>query len=111
MPFHVAFCANTVALGVAVTARAKSGGGGVTDNANVCVFAAGAPVTFAASVTVVGPPTGEFAAALTVIVTVTGFDDVGIAALDGENWQVVPDGNPVGQLKFTISENEPAAET
>jgi hypothetical protein len=48
-------------------------------------LAEGAPVAIAEIVTVVGPPTGVPAAAVTVNVTVTGVEDVGLTELDGEN--------------------------
>ena len=66
VPFQVMFCPAKVVLGVSVTASAKSPVGAVTVSVNVCVFAAGAPVTFAESVTVLGPPVGVFVAAVTV---------------------------------------------
>src|ERR1019366_700809 len=57
---------------------------------NVCLLAAGAPVAIAEIVTVVGPPSGVPAAAVTVNVTVTGVDDVGLTELDGENTPAAP---------------------
>src|SRR4029077_6778019 len=50
----------------------------------------GAPAAIAEIVTVVGPPTGVPAAAVTVNVTVTGVEDVGLTELDGENTQAPP---------------------
>ncbi len=111
VPFHTTFCPTTVAPGEAVTASEKSGPVPVTVNANVCVFAAGAPDTFAASVTVVGPPAGVPLPAVTVSVTVTGLPAVGFTELDGENAQAAPEGNPLGQLSATVPANDPRAET
>jgi hypothetical protein len=111
VPFHVIFCPATVEFGVAVTASVKSGAGGVTVSVNVCVFGAGAPVTAAASVTVLGPPSGVSAPVVTVRVTVTGFAAVGFTALDGENRHAAPVGRPLEQLRTTVPENDPAAVT
>src|ERR1019366_8660018 len=85
--------------------------GGVTVSVNVCVFDAGAPVTAAASVTVLGPPTGVPVPVATVRVTETGLAAVGLTALDGENTQAVPAGRPLGQLRTTVPANDPAAVT
>ena len=43
--------------------------------------------------------------------TVTGFVDVGCTELEGANWQDVPAGNPLGQLRSTLPSNGPAAVT
>jgi hypothetical protein len=78
---------------------------------NVCVFAEGAPAVIAESVTSTGPPTGVPAAAVTVKLTVTGEEDVGLTELDGENAQVAPAGNPVEQLSVTNPAKLPKAVT
>jgi hypothetical protein len=85
VPLQTTFCPTTVKFGVTVTAREKSGPALNTVRVKVCVFAARAPATFAASVTVVGPPAGVLLPAVTVSVTVTGLADVGFTELDGEN--------------------------
>jgi len=110
VPFHVTFCPATVELGVAVTASEKSGCGPVTFNVNVCGFGAGAPVTFAASMTV-ALPMGVLDFAVTVKPTVMGVSDVGVTALDGEKTHAAPDGNPLEQLKFTVPEKDPSPAT
>ena len=84
-----------------VTAIEKSGVATFTVSANVCVLADGAPVVIAASDTVTGPPSGVPVAAVTVNVTVTGCEAVGLTEFDGENTQVAPVGRPVGQLSVT----------
>ena len=83
----------------------------VTVSPNVCVLAAGAPVVMAETVTMNGPPTGVPAAAVTVNVSVTGVEDVGLTELDGENTQAAPVGNPAEQLSVTVPEKLPAAVT
>src|SRR5208282_3197492 len=102
VPFQVTLCFETVTSGVAVTAIAKSGAGPVTVNPNVCVLAEGAPVVIAEIVTVVGPPSGVPAAAVTVNVTVTGEEDVGFTEFDGENTQAAPVGRPAEQLSVAV---------
>ena len=89
----------------------KSGADPVTVSLNVCVLAEGAPVAIAAMVTVVGPPTGVPAAAVTVNVTVTGVEDFGLTELDGENEQAAPVGSPAEQLSVTVPAKLPAAVT
>jgi len=74
-------------------------------------LAAGAPAAIAEMVTVVGPPTGVPAAAVTVNVTVTGAEDVGLTALDGENTQAAPAGSPAEQFSVTVPAKLPAAVT
>ena len=83
----------------------------VTVSPNVCVLAAGAPAAIAEMVTVVGPPTGVPAAAVTVKVTVTGVEDVGLTELDGENTQAAPAGSPAEQLSVTVPAKLPDAVT
>jgi hypothetical protein len=94
-----------------VSVQVKSGDGPVTVNLNVCVLAEGAPVVTAEIVTVVGPPTGAPADAVTVNVTVTEVEDVGITELDGENTQATPAGSPAEQLRVTAPAKLPAAVT
>jgi hypothetical protein len=89
----------------------KSGTGPVTVRLNDCVLAAGAPVVIAEIVTVVGPPTGVAALAVTVSVTVTGVEDVGLTKLDGENTHAAPTGSPDGQVRVTVPAKLPAAVT
>jgi len=89
----------------------KSGAVPVTVSLNVCIFAEGAPAVIAAMVTVVGPPTGVPAAAVTVNVTVTGVEEVGLTALDGENTQAAPAGSPAEQFSVTVPAKLPAAVT
>lgn len=96
---------------MAETASEKSGGAADTVKLKVWVLAAGAPLTFAASVTVAGPPKGVAALAETVMVTLTGVEAVGVTELEGEKTQAVPLGSPLGQLRFTVPENDPEAET
>ncbi len=55
-------------------------------------------------------PLGVLPAAVTVRVTVTGFDDVGLAGF-GEKLQVAPLGRPLEQLNVTACANEPEAVT
>ena len=74
-------------------------------------MAAGAPVVIAEIVTVVGPPTGVPAPVVTVSVIVTGAAEVGLTALDGENTQAAPAGNPAGQLSATVPAKLPAPVT
>ena len=74
-------------------------------------MAEGAPAAIAESVTVVGPPTGVPAAAVTVNVTVTGDEDVGLTELDGENTQAAPVGSPAEQLSVTVPAKLPDAVT
>ena len=62
-------------------------------------------------VTVVGPPTGVPAAAVTVNVTVTGVEDFGLTELDGENEQAAPAGSPAEQLSVTVPAKLPDAVT
>ncbi len=62
-------------------------------------------------VTVVGPPTGVPAAAVTVNVTVRGAEDVGLTELDGENSQAAPAGRPDEQPSVTVPAKLPAAVT
>src|SRR5579862_577474 len=88
----------------------KLGTGAVTCSAKVCVLAAGAPEVFAESVTVVFP-TGVVPVAVTVKVTVTGVDEVGLTVAEGEKAHAAPVGSPVGQLSATEPANEPEAET
>jgi hypothetical protein len=83
----------------------------VTVSPKDCVLEAGAPTAIAAIVTIAGPPIGVASAAVTVNMTVTGDDDVGLTVLDGENMQAVPDGSPAEQLKVTVPEKLPAAVT
>ena len=111
VPLQNTFCPNTVELGEAVTANVKSAMTPETVSVNVCVLAAGAPATLAASVTVVGPPAGVPLPAVTVSVTVTGFPAVGFTELDGENKHAAPDGSPLGQFSATVPENDPEAVT
>jgi hypothetical protein len=85
--------------------------GAVTVSPNVCVLAEGAPVAIAEIVTVLGPPNGVPADAVTVNVTVTGAEDVGLTELDGENTQVAPVGSPAEQLSATVPAKLPAAVT
>jgi hypothetical protein len=89
----------------------KSGNGPVTVRVNVCVLAAGAPVVIAETVTVVGPPTAVPIAAVTVIVTVTGVEVVGLTELDGENTQAAPAGSRAEQLSATVPAKLPNAVT
>jgi len=74
-------------------------------------LAEGAPAASAEIVTVAGPPNGVPAAAVTVNVTVTGEEEVGLTELDGENTQAAPVGSPAGQLSATVSAKLPAAVT
>jgi hypothetical protein len=111
VPLQKTFCPSTVEAGEAVTANEKSAITPDTVNANVCVLAAGAPATFAASVTVVGPPTGVPLPAVTVSVTATGFPAVGFTELDGENTQAAPEGSPLGHVNVTVPANDPEAVT
>jgi len=74
-------------------------------------LAAGAPVAIAEIVTVFGPPAGVPAAAVTVNVTVTGAEDVGLTELDGEKTQAAPAGSPAEQLSATGPAKLPAAVT
>jgi hypothetical protein len=90
---------------------AKFGTGPVTVSPNVCVFAVGAPAAIAETVTVLGPPNGVPVAAVTVNVTVTGDEAVGLTEFDGENKQAAPVGNPAGQLSVTAPEKFPKAVT
>jgi len=48
---------------------------------------------------------------VTVKVTVTGLAAVGLTEFDGKNAQAAPAGRPLGQLRTTVDENEPAAVT
>jgi hypothetical protein len=89
----------------------KSEADPVTVSLNVCVLAAGAPAAIAEMVTVVGPPTGVPGAAVTVNVTVTGVEDVGFTALDGENTQAAPAASPDEQLSVTVPAKLPDAVT
>jgi hypothetical protein len=98
-------------LGVAVAAVVKLGTGAVTVSPNVCVFAAGAPAVIAEIVTVTGPPNGAPAAAVTVNVTASGDEDVGLTELDGKNTQAAPVGRPAEQLSVTVPAKLPAAVT
>jgi hypothetical protein len=109
VPFHITFWLTTVVLGLVATAIAKFPVRPVTVKRNVCVLDAGAPAVVAASVTVAGPPTGVPAAAVTVNVTVTGDEAVGLTELDGENTQAAPAGNPEGQVSVTVPAKLPAA--
>jgi len=111
VPFQITFRFTTVVFGVAVTAIAKSPVCLVTVKLKVCVLAEGAPAVIAESVTSTGPPTGVPAPVVTVNVTVTGDEDVGLTELDGENTQAAPDGSPAGQLSATVPEKLPAAVT
>ena len=104
----VAPCVIVRVLGEA--ASVKPGTGAVTCSAKVCVLAAGAPVVFAESVTVVFP-TGVVPVAVTVKVTVTGVDEVGLTDADGEKAHAAPVGRPLGQLSATEPAKEPEAET
>jgi hypothetical protein len=101
----------TVVDGVAETAMAKSGAGGVTVSKNVCVLGAGAPAAIAESVTFSGPPCGVEVAAVTVKVTVTGEEEVGDTVLEGEKVHAAPVGNPAGQARVTMSAKLPEAVT
>jgi len=83
----------------------------VTVRLKVCVLAAGAPGVVAEIVTVTGPPVGVPAAAVTVNVTVTGVEDVGLTALDGENRHAAPVGSADEQLKVTVPAKLPNAVT
>jgi hypothetical protein len=74
-------------------------------------LAEGAPAAIAEIVTVVGPPTGVPTPAVTVNVTVTGEEDVGLTELDGENTQAAPAGSPAEQLNVTVPEKLPDAVT
>jgi len=74
-------------------------------------LAAGAPAVIAEIVTVTGPPAGVPAAAVTVNLTVTGDEDVGLTELDGENTQAAPVGRPAEQLSVTVPAKLPAAVT
>jgi len=94
-----------------VSVHVKSGPGPVTVSLNVCVLAEGAPAVIAEMVTVVGPPTGVPAPAVTVNVIVTGAEDVGLTELDGENTQAAPAGSPAEQLSVTVPAKLPAAVT
>ncbi len=89
----------------------KSGAAAVTVNSNVCVLAEGAPAVIAEIVTLVGPPAGVPDPASTVNVTVTGEEDVGLAAFDGENMQAAPPGSPAEQLSVTVPAKLPDAVT
>jgi len=100
----------TVVAGVAVTASVKSGGGEFTCRVNVFVFAAGAPAVVAERVTV-ELPKAVLEEAVTVNVTVTGVDKVGLTVAEGENTHAVPVGSPVGQVRVTEPANEPRADT
>jgi hypothetical protein len=111
VPFHVTSWFTTVTLGVATTPTAKFAAGPVTVSAKVWLLAAGAPAVIAETVTVVGPPTGVAAAAVTVNVTVTGEEAVGLTELDGENTQAAPVGSPTGQLSAIVPEKFPSAAT
>jgi hypothetical protein len=73
-------------------------------------LAAGAPAVIAEIVTVAGPPTAVPVAAVTVKVTVTGDEDVGLNVLDGENTQFAPAGCPE-QLSATVPAKLPEAVT
>jgi hypothetical protein len=99
----------TVVLPVSV--QPKSAAGPVTVRPNVCILAAGAPVAIAEIVTVFGPPNEVPAAAITVNVTVTGAEDVGLTEPDGENTQAAPVGSPAEQLSITAPEKLPDAVT
>jgi hypothetical protein len=90
---------------------AKSPADLLTVSKNVCVLGAGAPATVAARVTINGPPTGVPDAAVTVNVTVTGDEEVGLTEFDGEKTHVAPVGNPMGQLKTTVPAKIPDAVT
>jgi hypothetical protein len=94
-----------------VSVHLKSHPPAVTVRPNVCVLAAGAPAAVAETVTVVGPPTGVPPAAVTVNVTVTGVEDVGFTALDGDNTQPAPAGSPAEQLSVTVPAKLPDAVT
>jgi len=94
-----------------VSVQVKSGPAPVTVNPNVFVLAAGAPAAIAEIVTVVGPPTGVPAAAVTVKVTVTGAEEVGFTKLDGENTQAAPAGSPAEQFSVTVPAKLPAVVT
>jgi hypothetical protein len=96
---------------VAETAVEKSGGTALTVKEKVWVFAAGAPLTFAARVTVTGPPKAVVGLAVTVMVTVVGFEAVGVTELEGAKTHAVPLGRPLGQLRLTVPENDPEADT
>lgn len=48
---------------------------------------------------------------MTVIDMVTGFPEVGLTALPGENTHAAPAGNPMGQVRETVPENDPEAVT
>jgi hypothetical protein len=74
-------------------------------------LAAGAPVAIAEIVTVVGPPSGVPAAAVTVNATGAGVEEVGFTELDGENTQAAPAGSPTGQLSVTVPAKLPEAVT
>jgi hypothetical protein len=74
-------------------------------------LAAGAPVAVAASVTISGPPSGVPAPAVTVNVTVTAEETVGLTELDGENTQAAPAGSLTGQLSVTVPAKLPEAVT
>jgi hypothetical protein len=94
-----------------VSVHVKPSVGAVTVSPNVCVLAAGAPVAIAATVTIIGPPTGVPAAAVTTNVTVAGDEDVGLTELDGENTQAAPVGSPAGQVSSTVPAKLPATVT
>ena len=94
-----------------MSVHVKSGADPVTVSLNVCVLAEGAPAAVAEIVTVVGPPTGVPAAAVTVKVTVTGVEDVGLTELDGENTQAAPAGSPAEQVNVTVLAKFPDAVT
>jgi hypothetical protein len=110
-PFQVTFWLVTVVLGVAVSASEKSAPAAVTVSSRVCVFAAGAPAVIAATVRMIGPPNGVDTPAVTVNVTVTGAEELGLTEPDGEKTQVAPLGSPAGQLRVTVPEKLPAAVT
>jgi hypothetical protein len=74
-------------------------------------LAAGAPVAISEIVTVVGPPSGVPAAAVTVNATGAGVEEVGFTELDGENTQAAPAGSPAGQLSVTVPAKLPEAVT
>ena len=94
-----------------MSVHVKSDPPAVTVSLNVCVLAAGAPAAIAEIVTAVGPPAGVPAPAVTVKVTVTGVEDVGLTEPDGENKQAAPVGSPAEQLSVTVPAKLPAAVT
>jgi hypothetical protein len=102
--------ASTVAEALPVFVHVKSAAT-VTVSPNVRVLAAGAPAAIAEIVTIVGPPNGVPDAAVTLNVTVTGDEAVGLTELEGENTQAAPVGSPAEQLSVIVPEKLPNAVT